>query len=117
MMGYITFRDKDENGDLQYYILQRAFPHFVGRISAIPIEGALANEAIAGYNLWVTFNGTLVSNLIPNYRNIQEEISQVFFSMAAWFYAERVVMDKSRFKKFKINTDVDSSAKLPDSKG
>jgi hypothetical protein len=110
MMPFITFRDKDTNGDLQYYILQRAFPHFVGRISASPIEGALSNEPISGYNLWVTFNGTLVGNLIPNYVNIQKEISNVYFSMAAWFYAERIVMDKGRFKRFKIKNNDNISA-------
>jgi hypothetical protein len=108
MNQFITFRDKDENGEMQYYVLQRAFPHFVGRISPVPIEGALANEPVAGYNLYVTFNGTLVGNLIPNYRNIQAEISSVFLSMALWFHAERVLLDTSRFKKFKIKNDVDS---------
>jgi len=110
MTPYITYREKDDNGDLQYYILQKAFPHMVGRLVTFPIEGALANEAIAGYNLWITWNGCLRGNVIPNYTNFDKEIANVFFNMSAWFYAERIVMDKSRFKKFKINTDANSPA-------
>lgn len=109
MNPFITFRDKDENGEMQYYILQRAFPHFVGRISPVPIEGALANEPVAGYNLWITWNSTLRGNFIPDYRNFDKEIANVFIDMATWFYAERIAMDKNRFKKFKIDTYADST--------
>ena len=105
MNPYITFRDKDKNGDLQYYILQRDFPHYVGRIVVSPKQGALINQSIAGYNLWVCFDGTLRGNFIPSYSTVTEEISNVYFNMAAWFYSERIVMDKNRFKKFKIKTD------------
>lgn len=109
MNPFITFRDKDDKGDLCYYILQRAHPHFVGKIVYNPVEGAIANEPIAGYNMWVTFANTLRGNFLPSYKNIQQEISTVMFSMSAWFYAERILMDKDRFKKFKIKTN-DSSA-------
>lgn len=102
MNPYITFRDKDEEGNLQYYILQRDFPHFVGRIVYTPVEGAIANEPIAGYNMWVTFANTLRGNFLPSYKNIKDEINSVMFSMSAWFYSERILIDKDRFKKFKI---------------
>lgn len=108
MIPYITFREKDEDGNLCYFILQKAFPHFLGKIVTRPIEGALANEPIPGHNLWVTFNSTLRGNMIPNYKNIQEEIAISYHSMACWFHAERIVMDGDRFKKFKIKTN-DSS--------
>jgi len=106
--AYFTIRDKDEKGDMQYYILQKAFPHMVGRLVTFPIEGALANEPISGYNLWITWNSTLRGNYIPDYRNFDKEIAMVFAQMSAWFYAERIIMDKNRFKKFKINKDVSS---------
>lgn len=102
MSPFITYRDKDENGNLQYYILQRDFPHFVGVISSTPITGTW-QSGIAGHNLWVIFAGTLRGNVVPNYNHISEEIDSVFTNMAAWFHAERIVMDQKRFKRFKIN--------------
>jgi hypothetical protein len=105
MMPFITFRDKDAKGDLQYYILQRAFPNFVGRITRTPVDGALINQPISGYDLYVTFAGTIQGNIVPDYRNIQQEIQNVYIKMAAWFWTERIIMDDKKFKKFKIKTD------------
>lgn len=107
MTPYITYRDKDEKGNLQYYILQRNFPHFVSVISAIPKTGTW-QSAVAGYNLWVIFNGTLRGNMIPDYKNISEEIQMVLDSMAGWYCSERIVPDPKRFKKFKIISNASS---------
>lgn len=108
MNPFITFRDKDKNNELQYYILQREFPHFCGLISHYPKEGDLANQSISGYSLWITFSGTIRGQIIPSYTNIAKEINSVFESMASWFYANRILTDKKRFEKFKIKNN-DSS--------
>lgn len=100
---YITFREPGANGDLEYYILQKEFPHYLGRIVTYPVEGAIINQPIAGYNMWVTFEYTLRGKMIPGYKDVQKEIEEIFFNMAAWFWAERIVTDTSRYKKFKIN--------------
>jgi hypothetical protein len=107
MESYITFRDKDENGDLQYYVLQRAFPHFVGMVSSSPVEGTWQSP-IAGYNLWMIFSGTLRGNLIPNYKNISDEIQEILDRMASWYYSTRIITDQKKYKKFKIMSNVSS---------
>lgn len=101
MIGFITYRELID-GQLEYFILQKAFPHFVGRIVYAPVEGAIVNSPIPNYNLWVTFNGTLRGNMIPDYRNILDEIENAYANMAAWFWAERICMGEKRFQKFKI---------------
>lgn len=103
MIPYITYREPDANGNLEYYILQKAFPHFCGRITEQPIDGAIINQPIAGYNLWIAFNYTIRGKMIPDYKNIMDEIEDIFFKMSVWFYTERIVTDKQRYKKFKIN--------------
>jgi len=109
MIPYITYREKDDNGEMQYYILQKAFPHMTGRLVTFPIEGALANEPISGYNLWITWGGCLRGNVIPDSRNFDKEIANVFAQMSSWFYGERILVDEKKFKKFKIKTDVNST--------
>jgi len=107
MTPYITFRDKDESGELQYYILQRDFPHMIGVLVTYPIK-SLSCQPISGYNLFVKFDGCLRGKMLPDYRNIADEIDTIMQTMAVWFYTERIVMDKKRFKKFKIENDATS---------
>lgn len=107
MNPFITFRENDENGQLQYYVLQRAFPHFVAMISTVPVTGNWSSP-VAGHYLWVVFKGSLRGNAIPSYNNVSEQIQTVMDNMAAWFHADRIVMDEKRFKRFKIKTDAKS---------
>lgn len=102
MMPFITFRDKDKNGNLLYYILQRDFPHYVGLLSPYPIEGVLCQSAITGHSLWIVFNGTLRGNMIPSHKGEMVEMQVVFDNMAVWFHSERILLDEKRYKKFKI---------------
>lgn len=110
MNPYITYREHDGVGNLKYYILQRAFPHFIGVLSEHPNHGSLVSIPIHGYNLWVNFGGTIRGNIIPQYQNIQDEIQSIYNSMASWFYAERIMVDEKRYKKFKIISDDNSTS-------
>lgn len=94
---FITFRE-----DEAYYILQKEFPHYCGKIVNYPIEGALINQPIASYNLYVTFNGVLRGNYVPSYNDVYNEIVHVFSEMANWYYLERIFKDPKRFKKWRI---------------
>ena len=105
MNKYITFRDNDNDGVLQYYILQREFPHYVGLISSIPIPEAMCCSPIPGYNMYVVFSGTLRGNIVPSYKDIVKEIESVFDDMATWYYSERIMKDEKKYKKFKIITN------------
>lgn len=105
MIPYISYREKKPDGTLGYFIAQKLFPHYVGEIVTSQIQGAIVNAPIAGYNLWITFAGTLRGNMIPNFKDIIKEIENNYFEMAQWYYENRIVVDSSRFKKFKINAN------------
>ena len=102
MIPFITYRETDREGVLQYYILQRDFPHYIGRISPYPIENPICQSPIAGYNLWVCFAGTIRGNIIPSYPSEKQNMIAVFESMATWFYANRIISDEKKYKKYKI---------------
>lgn len=110
MKPYITYREDDGFGNQKYYILQKEFPHFIGVLSESPIHGSLATIPIHGYNLWISFAGTIRGNIIPQYQNIQDEIQSIYNSMASWFYKERIMVDEKRYKKFKIISDDNSTS-------
>lgn len=105
---YITYRDTDNEGNLQYYILQKEFPHFVGLISAFPKTEFIPAIGISGYNLWVVFNYTLRGRMIPSYKEIDKEILQAMCNMAEWYYENRILTEPKKYKKFKIETYVPS---------
>ena len=102
MEPFITFKDTDKNGELQYYILQRAFPHFCGVILNVPPEDSLMVAPVSGYHLYITFAGTLQGNYLLSRADIEKQLYDVFSSMASWYYENRVLKDQKRYKKFKI---------------
>lgn len=103
MKEYITFRDVDAKGNLQYCILQRAFPHFIGTVSEIPITHIVEPLPITDYNLFLVFSGTLRGiSTIPAYANIIEEIKVILTDMGKWFYEERILIEPKKYKKWKI---------------
>lgn len=101
MIPYITFREPTQDG-MQYYILQKEFPHYVGIISSHPVNKTLCQIAIPGYNLWVVFCGTIRGNVIPSYNQIQNEIEIVFQNMAQWFLEHRILAEPKKFNKWKF---------------
>ena len=102
MNPFITFKDTDNNNEIQYYILQRTFPHYIGLISKIPKQVFVPSVPISNYNLFIVFNGVLMGNFLPSYNNVDKEISIVLEKMAIWFFNERIMKDEKRYKKLKI---------------
>lgn len=102
MEPYITFRDTDNNGELQYYILQRRFPHYVAIILGKPKEDAIVTSAVSGHHLYLSFAGTLQGNFIQAIPKVEEEIQAIFDSMSAWFYSKRILPEPKKYKKFRI---------------
>jgi hypothetical protein len=102
MSPFVTFRDNDSKGELQYYILQRDYPHFVGVVTYYPKGGAICEVPVSGHNLFVSFCGTIRGNYAPAYPKVEEEINQVFHAMAQWFYKNRIAVDPKRYKKWAI---------------
>lgn len=102
MSPYILFEDKDDNGIFQKYILQREYPHFVGKISMMPMVTSLSQIPIPKYNLWILFAGTLRGNMMPAYTNFSEELDNVYRDMASWYYENVVLKNKEEFEKYKL---------------
>jgi hypothetical protein len=102
MSPFITFRDTDIKNGLQYYILQREYPHYVCLITPYPLDGIMPSLQITGYYLWVNFNGTLRGNLVPSYLNLQEDITFVMNQMSIWYYENRIVPKDKKYKNYKI---------------
>lgn len=105
MNPFITYRDVDENGELQYYILQRAFPHYVGILSSNPLTTSWQSP-IAGYHLNVVYAGTIRGNVMPIYRGADRDILLALEEMANWYYHNRIIKEPGKYKKFKVATDV-----------
>ena len=101
MSPFITYRDTNDNGELNYYILQREFPNYIGLISVYREKVLVDAIDIIGYNLWIVFNGTIKGSMIPSYKNVHEEIKDVLKEMSEWYYINRVIPQEKKYKKFK----------------
>lgn len=106
MQPFITFRDI-EDGELRYFILQRAFPNYVAVISESPFvkEGKrqwVPSVPLTDHNLWIEFWGTVQGRYMPGYKDVFEEVKDVMESMALWFYNERVSKDLKKYKKWNL---------------
>lgn len=98
MSPYITFRDTDAEGELQYYILQRAYPNYVFLISNHPVESLIQSIQIPGYYMWVVFSGTLMGNFIPGYKNIIDELYHEMNQISIWYYENRILTNPKKYK-------------------
>lgn len=100
MSPYITFQDTDKDGNLQNYILQREFPHYICVIADKKSEISIAQQPILGYRLWIILSGTLRGNMIPSYTDTLKEIEAVVLDMSNWFYKNRVVANPKKYKNY-----------------
>lgn len=99
---FVTFREVDETGTLRYYILQKDFPHNLGKILSQPDHEAIVQSIVPAYNLYIVWSGTLRGNMIAAYPDYKKELQQTFDQMATFFYTERILVDEKRYSKFKI---------------
>ena len=102
MSPYITFRDINKKGELAYYILERSYPHYVFEITTIPEDSFfISSIQITGYYMWLKFEGTILGEVLPSYKNTFDEIKSVMFNASNWFYENRISQNESKYKKFK----------------
>ena len=99
MEGFITYRE-DDGGVPSYYILQKAFPHFVGRLVDNPYFSSLLNAPVPHTKLYVAMTGTLRGNTVPSYQNIQEQIKAAALDMALWYYENRILTNPKKFQRW-----------------
>jgi hypothetical protein len=101
VIPYITYREED-SGELQFFVLQKAHPHYLGKVTASPKQGLIPSVPMAGYSLYIEFCGTLRGRMIPSYKDVVDEINAEMGNMATWYYQNRITADEKRYKKFKI---------------
>ena len=101
MIPFITFTEKDNNNKIRFYILQRAFPNYIGEII---LGEPLVDwySAIPGYNMCICFAGTLGGALIPAVKNVTDEIISTMQTMALWYLANVISLNLNKYNKLKI---------------
>jgi hypothetical protein len=86
----------NENGS--DYILQKKFPHYIGRVSD-KLERSIAQYPIAGHNMYVSFAGTLNGNFIQMDKFAMQDAQEAMSSMSS-FLCEKI--DELKYEKYKI---------------
>lgn len=99
MVKYVTYRE-DDSGVASYYVLQKAFPHYVGRLVDNPYYKCLCSAPVPQTTLYVAITGTLRGNVIPAYQNVDDEIKSVALDMAYWYYENRILINPSKYKRW-----------------
>lgn len=103
MQPFISYRENNETGILCYYILQKKHPHYIGIVSVGKLDTVLSSVPIAGYNLYVNFDGVLESkSFIPSYKDVLVDIELSMGRMGDWFLNNRIIPDAKKYQKFKI---------------
>lgn len=84
------------------YILQKRFPHYIGRIQFHPEANPLIQGQIPFYHIYIVFNGALSGNRLLLNDAWQEQIKNIWDEMCKWYREERVEKQPDRFKKYKM---------------
>jgi hypothetical protein len=100
MTPFITYRDNDESGELQYFVLQRAHPHYVGQIIDNPNFKAVYKVPIPQTSMFVAYYGDIEGRRFPMYINAEKEINAVLVNMAQWFFENRIKKNEKKYKKW-----------------
>jgi len=103
---FLTYRETDNDGVLQYYILQKEWPHYSGMVVTDPYFKTILKIPIAGYNMYVSFNGVLRGRCIPILKGEDKEMLVVLQNMGSWFFDNRILPNPSKYKKFKVNAQI-----------
>lgn len=102
------------------YILKTAFPHYLGCVrnfsstneyshfvnrnglsGYVKDRVADAIHEVHGYNIVITFAGTLEGNRLFVGRDVIANLNREMELMAEWYYLERIAKDEKRYLKFK----------------
>ncbi len=93
---YILFKENAE-----YYVLQRDFPHLIGKLSHKKEEAE--QSAVPGYHLYVVFDGVLRGNYATSDRFFLQETNMVLPDMAS-FLLENLIINTEEYEKYKIRS-------------
>jgi hypothetical protein len=77
--------------------------HYVGIISVGKLDTVISSVPIAGYNLYVNFDGVLESkSFIPAYKDVIQDIEWQMMAMAEWYRVNIIIPDAKKYAKFRI---------------
>ena len=93
----MTYKENDT-----LYILQKLFPHYIGRIQYQPEPNPFIQGQIPFYHIYIVFNGTLSGNKILLTDAWQHQLTTIWNEMCQWYREERIEKSPARFKKYKI---------------
>ena len=86
----------NENGS--DYILQKNFPNYIGRVTP-KLERQIAQYPVAGYDLYISFVGTLNGNFIQMDSLAIQHAEEIMSGMSSYFVQK---LDKSKYENYKI---------------
>ena len=86
----------NENGS--DYILQKNFPNYIGRVTP-KLERQIAQYPVAGYDLYISFVGTLNGNFIQMDSLAIQHAEEIMSGMSNFFLEK---LDKSKYENYKI---------------
>lgn len=86
----------NENGS--DYILQRNFPNYIGRVTH-KLERQIAQYPVAGYDLYISFVGTLNGNFIQMDSLAIQHTEEIMSGMSSYFVQK---LNKEKYEKHKI---------------
>jgi hypothetical protein len=98
---FITFKEDE------IYILQTAFPYYVGKLWKCETDYALSlikkeiQCEISGYRMLISFVGTLEGNLVF-LGDKRHQLQKLVQEMAFWYFLNRIDKDPKRYAKFKL---------------
>ena len=105
---YILFRE-----NANQYVLQRDFPHIIGKLSNKKEEDK-EQSIIPGYNLYLVFDGVLRGNYATSDKFFLQETSTILPDMAS-FLLENLISNSQEYEKYKIrNTDKQHNSQSQD---
>lgn len=93
---YIIFRE-----DASLYILQKNFPHYIGKLTSNPQEG-ISQYPITGYRLYISFAGTLIGKYINSDRFSVRELHPILADMGNFILEMHILKHQEDYEKFKI---------------
>lgn len=94
---YFTFKD-----DEHVYILQRRFPHYLGRIQYTSETDPIIQGQIPMYRIFIVFAGQLDGNRILLNDDWKTQLNNIWESMCKWYREERIETMPERYKKYLI---------------
>lgn len=89
------------------YILQSAFPHYLGKVMRYDNDWTLDHAPgepkcrIEGYRIVVFFGGALQGNRVWG-ETAPAQLQQLINEMAGFYFSERICADEKRFRRWKV---------------